>query len=110
MASLPFTQWQNVELRVGKILSVDDHPRADKLYVLRVDLGKEQRTIVAGIKQHYAKEDLLHKYVVVVANLEPAVLRGVTSEGMLLAAVEDGEQKVAFISPEREVRAGSLVR
>ncbi len=73
-------------LKVGKILSVEDHPNADKLYVEKIDLGGEVRTIVSGIKQWYTKEELIGKQVIVVVNLKPAKLRGVMSEGMLLAS------------------------
>lgn len=75
-----------LDLRVGKVASVEDHPDADKLYVLQIDLGSEKRQLVAGLREHIAKKDILGKNVVVVANLEPAKLRGVKSEGMLLAA------------------------
>lgn len=78
-------------LKVGTILSVEDHPNADKLYVEKIDLGGEVRTIVSGIRQWYTKEDLVGKKVIIVANLKPAKLRGVMSEGMLLAS-HHGEQ------------------
>jgi methionyl-tRNA synthetase len=82
-------------LKVGKILSVEDHPNAEKLFVEKIDLGHgDVRTIVSGIKQWYKKEDLVGKHVVVVANLKPAKLRGVMSEGMILAAEHDGNLKV----------------
>ena len=79
-----------LDLRVGQIDFVEEHPDADKLYILKINLGKERRQIVAGLRQHYKKEELLNKKVIVVANLEHAKLRGVRSEGMLLAA-DDGK-------------------
>jgi len=100
--------FMQTELKVGKVLSAEDHPNADKLMVLRVDLGEEEpRTLVAGLKAYYAAEDLVGKLVVVVANLEPARLRGVESRGMLLA-VQDGDQ-VVVLTPEKPVSPGSSV-
>lgn len=101
--------FQNVELKVGTVLSVEDHPNADKLMVIRVDLGEETpRTLVAGLKQYYAYDELKGKQIVVVANLEPAVLRGVKSEGMLLAAQEG--DKVVVLTPDKPIAPGSGVR
>ena len=68
-----------LDLRVAEILEIDDHPNADRLYVMRVKVGDEERTIVAGIKKHYIKEELIGKKIIIVANLEPAKLRGVES-------------------------------
>ncbi len=73
-------------LKSGKILKVEDHPEADKLYVLEVDFGDKKKQIVSGIKDYYKKEELLNKNAVFVVNLKPAKLRGVISEGMILAA------------------------
>ena len=109
MTTVPFADWQKIDFRVGKILSVENHPNADKLYVLRVDLGSETRTVVAGLRKHYTPEELVGKLVVVFANIEPVLLRGVKSEGMILAAV-DGEENVVVLSPEKDVAVGSKVR
>ena len=104
-----FPEFKQIELKVGTVLAVEDHPNADKLMIIRVDLGEEQpRTLVAGLKQHYAYADLIGKQIVVVANLEPAVLRGVQSNGMLLAA-QDGD-KVVILTPEKPIAPGSTVR
>ena len=90
----PFTvstsdPFADVDLRVGRIVHVEDHSKADKLYVMRVSIGGSERQLVAGVRHAYAKEELLDRLVVVVANLKPAVLRGVKSDGMLLAAVKN---------------------
>jgi methionyl-tRNA synthetase len=86
-SSDPFSK---LDLRVAQITEVADHPSADKLYVLEIDLGAlGKRTIVAGIKPYYNREELLHRFIVVVANLKPVSLRGVESKGMLLAAKDD---------------------
>lgn len=80
-----------LDLRVAQILDVKDHPQADKLYLLHLTLGVlGKRVIVAGMKPYYAKEELTGKKIVVVSNLKPATIRGVNSNGMLLAAEEDG--------------------
>ncbi|MFH1398557.1 MAG: methionine--tRNA ligase [Candidatus Woesearchaeota archaeon] len=78
-----------LDLRVAKILEVKDHSGADKLVVLKIDLGTEQRTLVAGIKNYYTYEELVGRNIVVVKNLKPAMLRGIESKGMLLAAGTD---------------------
>ncbi|MFH1133686.1 MAG: methionine--tRNA ligase [Nanoarchaeota archaeon] len=75
-----------LNIKVAKVLTVEDHPNAEKLYVLRIDLGAEQRTLVAGLKGYVAREDLLGRNICALTNLEPAKLRGVESQGMLLAA------------------------
>ena len=87
------------DLHVAKILSVADHPHADSLYILQIDLGAEKRQLVAGLKKYFSKEQLLHKKIVVCANLKPAKIRGIESKGMLLAA-DDG-QKVALLEAEK---------
>jgi methionyl-tRNA synthetase len=75
-----------LDLRVAVVTEVNDHPQADKLYVLKIDLDSEQRQLCAGLKPYYSKEELLGKHLVVVTNLKPAKLRGELSQGMLLAA------------------------
>lgn len=97
-----------LDLRVGKITKVEDHPNAEKLYVLEVDLGDEKRTLVAGIKKWYKKGELLGKYVIVLTNLEPKKIRGIESQGMLLAA-DDGEN-VAILTIDKEVKLGARIR
>src|SRR3989344_1863960 len=100
---LHFEDWEKVDLRVGRILFVEDHPKADKLYVMTVDLGEPiNRTIVAGIKPFYTKEQLKNRQAVFVANLEPINLRGIESNGMILAASTENKSEVVFIKPEKE--------
>ena len=100
-------EFKKVELCVARITSVENHPDADKLYVVQVDLGGETRTTVAGLKGHYDREELEGKLVVLVTNLEPARIRGVESKGMLLAAQQD--EKVVLLAPERDIAPGSPV-
>ena len=107
---LDFDTFMKVELRVGNIISVEDHPNADRLYVVELDDGSEDgRTICAGIKQYYSAEELLNKTVVFVANLQPRPLRGVVSQGMMLAA-DDGDGVVRLVTIDGDISTGSLVR
>lgn len=86
-----------LDLRVGKILEVKDHPNADSLYIEKVDMGNgEMRQIISGLKKHYSPEELIGKSVIIVCNLQPAKLRGEVSEGMLLAG-EDSNKKLKVI-------------
>jgi methionyl-tRNA synthetase len=101
-------QFQQVELRVGIVKEAPAHPKADRLLVLKVDLGTEERQIVAGIRAHYDPATLVGTQVVVVANLAPATLRGVESQGMLLAASSDGA--LAVVRPAAPMPAGAVVR
>ncbi|MBI2871158.1 MAG: methionine--tRNA ligase subunit beta [Candidatus Omnitrophica bacterium] len=100
-------EFKKLDLRVATVRSVKDHPNADKLYLLTVDLGDETREIVAGIKPHYRAEELTGKSVIVVCNLEPALIRGVESRGMLLAAKDD--RVLGILTLDRDIRPGSRV-
>ncbi|MFT5206540.1 MAG: methionine--tRNA ligase beta chain [Candidatus Omnitrophota bacterium] len=100
-------EFQRMNLRVAKIISAEDHPNADRLLVLKIELDKEERQIVAGIKSHYAKEDLIGKEIVIVSNLEPVEIRGVLSNGMLLAAKDS--ENFALISTDKFIQPGSKV-
>ena len=106
--SLTIDQFRAVELKVATVTAAEPHPNADRLLVLKVDLGGETRQIVAGIRAHYDPATLVGRQVVVVANLEPAKLRGVESQGMLLAAA-DGERTV-LLRPDEPIAAGAVVR
>ena len=101
-------QFRALELRVGTVRAAEPHPNADRLLLLRVDLGTEERQLVAGIRAHYDPAALVGRQVVVVANLEPAQLRGVESQGMVLAA-SDGE-RVILLRPDEPVGPGAVVR
>lgn len=110
MTKIPYSDFEKLDLRVGTILEVQDHPKADKLYILTVDLGEPApRTIVAGLKTKYAHENLKGKQAVFVANLEPVTLRGIQSEGMILAASNEDKSEVFFIKPEKEIAPGSKI-
>jgi methionine--tRNA ligase beta chain len=100
-------QFRNVEIKIATVKSAEPHPNADKLMVLQIDLGTEQRQILAGIRNHYTPEELIGRQIVVVANLEPARLRGLESQGMLLAASDEG--RVIILTPEKTVQPGAKV-
>jgi len=124
---IPFSDWSKLDLRVGKIVKVEDielktessatssinsqSKVADKLYKLSVDLGNElgKRTICAGIKEYYSKDELKGKKIVVFTNLEPKKMRGIESQGMILAACTENEEEVVLISPEKDIEVGSRV-
>jgi len=99
--------FKKVELRTAKVLQVDPHPNADRLWVIQLEVGPERRQIVAGIRAHYTPEQLVGKTIIMAANLEPAMLRGVESQGMLLA-VRDGE-KVVALTTDLPTATGLLV-
>jgi methionine--tRNA ligase beta chain len=106
---LSVDDFRRLDLRVATITAASPHPNADRLLVLQVDLGSEQRQLVAGIRAHYEPQALVGRQVVVVANLEPATLRGVESQGMLLAAA-DAEGRLAIVTPEKPVAPGAVVK
>jgi methionyl-tRNA synthetase len=95
---ISYEDFAKLELRVAKVLEARPHPNADKLLLLQIDVGGETKQIVAGIRMHYTPEQLVGKRIVVVNNLAPAMLRGETSQGMLLAATSG--DKVIVLTPE----------
>jgi methionyl-tRNA synthetase len=97
-------------LRVAEVLAAEAVPKSKKLLKLTVSLGAESRTIVAGIAQHYAPADLVGKKVVVVANLEPAKLMGIQSQGMVLAGSTEDDGALAVLVLDRDLPPGARVR
>ncbi|WP_414153578.1 methionine--tRNA ligase [Parvimonas sp.] len=91
-----------IELKVGKVLECEQHPKADRLLVFKIDLGNEVRTIVSGIRKFYLQTDLIGKKVIVVTNLKPVNLRGVESNGMILAASDDKNLSVLTVLSDME--------
>ena len=100
--------FRKLELRIAEIKEVNEHPNADKLLVLIVDLGDRQKQVVAGIKAFYTKEDLIGKQVVLVDNLDPVILRGVESQGMILAGSD--ENLLCVVGPDKKLKLGSIVK
>lgn len=101
-----FNDFKKLEIKVGKVLEIKDHPNADKLYIIKVNTG-EDRTIVAGIKNSYNKEELVGKKIIVVCNLEEKELRGIKSQGMLLAV--DIGNNTSLLTIDRDVKEGNMV-
>jgi methionyl-tRNA synthetase len=109
-APITIADFGRVELRVAEVLAAETVPKSRKLLKLTVSLGTEQRTIVAGIAGHYAPADLVGKKVVVVANLEPAKLMGIASQGMVLAGSTEGDGALAVLTLDRDLPPGARVR
>jgi methionyl-tRNA synthetase len=106
---IQFDDFAKVQLRTARVLEAYDHPNADKLIVLKIDLGDEQRQICAGIRGYYEPASLVGRDIVVVANLAPRMMRGVESKGMLLAAVPADRSKVVLMQPDQSVPPGTSV-
>lgn len=108
---IKYDDFSKLDLRVGTIEKIEDVEGADKLLKLEVNLGKEigLRTILAGIKKYYSKDELKGKQIIVIANLEPRKMKGFESQGMLLAAFSSDETKVILLSPEKGIENGSKV-
>jgi methionyl-tRNA synthetase len=106
-----FDDWSKLDLRAAQIKKVEDIPDADKLYKLSVDVGPEigQRTLCAGLKEYYSKEDLQDRKIVMIVNLAPRKMRGVESQGMLLAASNDNHSKVILLNPGEESEPGMKI-
>lgn len=106
---IAFDDFSKLDLRVAKVLEAREHPNADRLLVLKIDLGTEQRQLVAGLKDHYEPADLVGRLIVVVKNLKPRKMRGEESQGMLLAASDASQSQVILISPSAEIAPGARV-
>jgi methionyl-tRNA synthetase len=106
---ISYDDFAKLELRVARVLEARPHPNADKLLLLQVDVGDAQKQIVAGVRQHYAPEQLVGKSIVIVNNLAPAMLRGEASNGMLLAA-SSGEKVILLTVDDPDCVAGARVK
>jgi methionine--tRNA ligase beta chain len=106
---ITYADFAKLELRVARVLEARPHPNADRLLLIQVDVGDEQKQIVAGIRQHYTPEQLVGKLIVIVNNLEPAMLRGESSNGMLLAATSN-EKVVVLTVDDPECTVGAKIK
>lgn len=114
-----FDEFAKLDLRVARILHAEDHPKADRLFKLQIDDGSgSPRQLCAGIKGYYRPEDLVGRLIIIVANLEPRIIRGEESRGMLLAAsnvpkdaaaASIEERRVILLRPDVEIAPGSIV-
>ena len=111
IAEVEFSDWMKLDLRVAEIISVEDISGADKLYKIEIDVGSEigKRTICAGLKEYYSKEELQGKRIIYFSNLKSRMMRGIESQGMLLAASTEDHSKVVLIVPEKDIENGARV-
>jgi methionyl-tRNA synthetase len=107
MPMISFDDFKKLELKIARIKEAAEHPNADKLLLLKLDIDGEERRVVAGIKRSYRPEDLIGKKVVAVTNLQPATIRGEESQGMILAA--SNEETLTLLTPDKDIAAGSKV-
>ena len=109
-AEIAYEDFEKIDLRLAKVVACEEVKRAKKLLKLTLDVGGEERTVVSGIKQWYAPEDLLGKTVVLVANLKPVKLCGIESRGMILCASDEADEKLSALTTLREMESGLKVR
>ena len=107
--AITFEQFQQMDIRVVRILEAEAVPKTKKLLKLKIDTGVGERTVISGIAEHYSPEEVVGKHVLFLANLAPREIKGVNSEGMILMA-ENADGSLSFMTPERDVRAGSKVK
>jgi methionyl-tRNA synthetase len=106
---IQFADFAKIQLKVARVLEAYDHPSADKLIVLKLDLGTEQRQICAGLRGHYEPASLVGRNIVIVANLAPRMMRGMESNGMLLAASNADHSRVILLTPDADIEPGATV-
>lgn len=107
--TVSFSDWEKLDLRNAEILEVEEINGADKLYKLKVDLGTETRTLVAGLKQYYTKDELVGKRIIVFTNLEPKTIRGIESKGMVLAVSNADHSGIKLLQTDGAVELGNHV-
>ena len=107
MEIVKFEEWQKLDLRLAKVIAVEDVEGKEKLFKLQIDVGGQEKTLVAGLKHHYTREELLGKTIVVVNNLKPALIAGVESQGMLLAV--KATEGYGLLTADKTVKPGAKV-
>lgn len=105
---ITYDDFARLDLRVARVVLARPHPNADKLLLLEIEVGSERKQIVAGIRGHYDPDELAGRQIVIVNNLEPAMIRGEESNGMLLAA-SDGDA-VVLLRPDRDCEPGAVIK
>jgi methionyl-tRNA synthetase len=105
---IDYSEWKKLDIRVGEVKAAEDHPNADKLLILRVDVG-EPRQLVAGLKGYYNPDNLVGRKVVVFVNLKPVKLRGIESQGMVLAAVDETTDTVSLLTIDQDAPIGARI-
>ncbi len=110
ITEVDFSEWMKLDLRVAEIISVENIEGADKLYKIEIDVGEiGKRMICAGLKGYYSKDELVGKKIIYFSNLKPRMMRGIESQGMLLAAVSENHEKVVLIKPKENSKNGREV-
>lgn len=109
MEKIKIEEFGKLDLRVATIEEVEPHPNADRLYVLKIKVGEERKQIVAGVRKFYGIDELRGRKIIVVNNLEPSVIRGVESNGMLLAASNGDKSILSLVGPDRQIDDGNKV-
>ncbi len=109
IAIIEYENFSKLDMRVAEIQTVENIEGADKLYKLEVSIGEDVRTICAGIKEYYSHDELLGKKIIVLTNLKPRKLKGIESQGMLLAASNSDHTKISLITPDQDIDVGSSV-
>lgn len=107
--TIKYDDFAKLDLRVATIKSASDIEGTDKLLKLDVEVGEDKRTILAGIKKYYKKEDLVNKQIIIIANLEPRKMKGLESQGMLLAAGGKDEDVCILLQPDKEIKSGTKI-
>ena len=107
--NISFSDWEKLNLRNAEILEAEDIEGADKLYKLKIDLGTETRTLVAGLKHYYTKDELIGKRVIVFTNLEPRTIKGIESKGMVLAVSNADHSEVKLLQTDGVIELGNKV-
>ena len=106
--TIKFDDFKKLDLRTAKIIQVDDIEGKDKLFKLTIQVGKETKTLLAGLKEFYSKEEMTGKTIIIIANLEPKKIGNNVSQGMLLAA-EDTNGKIALLTTDKEIETGTEI-
>jgi len=109
VTTIEYTDFEKLDLRVAEIQNVEDIEGADKLYKLNISLGDESRVICAGIKEHYSKEELENKKIIIITNLTPRKLRGIESQGMLLAAGNKETNECVLLTVDKDIKNGTKI-
>lgn len=109
MENITYDEFKKMDIRIGEIMEAEEIAGADRLYKIKVNLGGEERELVAGIKAFYPKESLPGKKVVVLVNLEPRTIRGIISNGMILAAGLEDKSDLAVLISEKNLPNGSKI-
>jgi methionine--tRNA ligase beta chain len=105
---ISFDDFNKLDIRIGTIIGVESVPGTDKLLKLKIDLGEEQRELIAGIAEDYNPKDIIGKQVPILTNLEPKTIKGIESKGMILAIDING--KATLLHPDKKVPDGSKIR